>query len=157
MADLARYLREVAGPSVGRFALHVAAGVALGLGCYGVSVLVDAPLPSYVVGLIASAPGWRELSDFVNQTWVKTIVDVGSWVTAGLLAAWLAGVLREIKMNLGDGWKSKLGAALIIVGGFVKQLPYEWADPASELLTYIGGALLGLGVAHKIEKAGLPR
>ena len=139
-------------PSLQRFLLHVAAGVGLGLGAYFVSVLVGAPLPSYVVGLIAAAPGWRELSDFVNQTGVKTIVDITSWVFAGLLAVLVVRALEGVRMT---GWKSKLGAALIIASGFVKQLPYEWADPTSELLAYIGAALLGVGVAHKIEKAGL--
>ena len=50
------------------------------------------------------------------------------------------------------GWKTKLGAALLIAAGVARQLPYEWAEPASELLTYIGGALTAVGVAHKIEK-----
>jgi len=56
-----------------------------------------------------------------------------------------------MKIPIG-GWKSIAGAVLIALGSVAKALPYEWAEPAGQLMTQLGAALLGIGIAHKIVK-----
>jgi len=62
-----------------------------------------------------------------------------------------------------EGWKTKTGAVLIAVAGVVKALepilpglfmPYaEWFVFAEVLFAAAGAAFMGVGIAHKIEKA----
>lgn len=53
------------------------------------------------------------------------------------------------------GWKTLTGAALLAIGGALKVfgpvLPGEIASIAT-LLETLGAALMGIGIAHKIER-----
>ena len=61
------------------------------------------------------------------------------------------------------GWKTKTGAVCIALAGILKAvepvlpgmfLPYaEWFVFAEVLLAAAGAAFMGVGIAHKIEKA----
>jgi hypothetical protein len=63
-------------------------------------------------------------------------------------------VIYSPKMEGGmkiKGWKSIVGAILV---GFSAVMEYSGMHGQSELIKYLGLSLLGLGIAHKIEKAG---
>ena len=63
-----------------------------------------------------------------------------------------------IDMSTLTGWKSKAGAALMGLGGILTSMApgLGWPDGAAigQSLSAIGAALLGVGIAHKIEKGG---
>jgi hypothetical protein len=60
------------------------------------------------------------------------------------------------------GWKSKFGGVLLAIGGgclavaqlsgFYPKVAF-WMQVAGAFMTTVGGSLLGVGIAHKIEKA----
>lgn len=52
-----------------------------------------------------------------------------------------------------SGWKTKLGAVLIVLAPLAEVLGYpEYRD----VVLALGVALGGIGIGHKIEKAGQP-
>ena len=60
------------------------------------------------------------------------------------------------------GWKSKLGAAVMAIGGILEvsgeALGGDWGPVLrafGSACVVLGGALLGVGVAHKLSKMGL--
>ena len=62
-----------------------------------------------------------------------------------------------------EGWKTKLGAVLIALAGVITAVsgvlppelaPYlPWFTFAEALFATIGAAFMGIGIAHKVEKA----
>ena len=65
-----------------------------------------------------------------------------------------------------EGWKTKTGAVLIALAGVLKAMepvlpgiliPYgEWFVFAEVICAAAGAAFMGVGIAHKIEKAAAP-
>ena len=63
------------------------------------------------------------------------------------------------------GWKSKWGAILMAIGATLGSgaalAPLEemkpWLIFMGALIGGLGTALLGVGISHKIEKAGVPK
>ena len=63
------------------------------------------------------------------------------------------------------GWKTKTGAVLIAVSGILMAMnpvlpaalgPYaEWFKFAEVILATAGAAFMGVGIAHKVEKAAI--
>jgi len=50
------------------------------------------------------------------------------------------------------GWKTKAGAALLAVGAFISATWPEFTDLA-KAIEGVGVAVMGIGIAHKIEKS----
>ena len=52
------------------------------------------------------------------------------------------------------GWKTKLGAALVVVGGVLEGMPefFPGQGAVAKALIAIGGAIAAVGLGHKIEK-----
>lgn len=60
-----------------------------------------------------------------------------------------------------SGWKTKLGAGLVAIGGILgpvgKAIGGDLGEGVGQLgvaLVTIGGALAAVGIGHKIDKAG---